>query len=94
VNLATPAILIFSPTISDSASTMSLIHGGFAMLVLTRKTGEKIHIGDGITLTVVEVSRSRVRLGIDAPTEVRVRRGELNEFAEVRKKSAKREAVA
>lgn len=52
------------------------------MLVLSRKLGEKIHIGDGITLTVLEMRGNRVRLGIDAPGDIRVLRAELHEFAE------------
>lgn len=51
------------------------------MLVLTRKVGEKIYIGDGITVTVLDVKGSRIRLGIDAPDDVRVVRSELVEFA-------------
>jgi carbon storage regulator len=51
------------------------------MLVLTRKAGEKIYIGEGITVTVLDVKGSRVRLGINAPEEVRVVRSELVEFA-------------
>ncbi|MDR0520674.1 MAG: carbon storage regulator [Planctomycetaceae bacterium] len=47
------------------------------MLVLTRKEGEKIHIGDDITITVVRNGSDRVRLGIDAPAELVVLRGEL-----------------
>lgn len=47
------------------------------MLVLTRKQGEVLHIGDNITITVVEMRNGRVRIGIDAPIEVPVRRGEL-----------------
>jgi carbon storage regulator len=47
------------------------------MLVLSRKPGEKIVIGDGITVTVVEVDGNRVRLGIEAPADVRILRGEL-----------------
>jgi carbon storage regulator len=58
------------------------IHGGFPMLVLTRKIGEKIQIGDGITVTVLDVKGARVRIGIDAPDNVRIVRGELVEFAE------------
>lgn len=50
------------------------------MLVLTRKVGEKIHIGDDVVITVLDVSRSRVRIGIDAPDDQRVMRGELIEF--------------
>ena len=47
------------------------------MLVLTRKVGERIYIGDGITVTVLEVKGARVRIGIDAPDDVRIARGEL-----------------
>jgi carbon storage regulator len=47
------------------------------MLVLSRKPGEKIVLGQGITVTVLEVQGGRVRVGIEAPDEVRVLRGEL-----------------
>jgi carbon storage regulator len=47
------------------------------MLILTRKPGEKIVIGNGITLTVVEVHGDRIRVGLDAPDQVRILRGEL-----------------
>jgi carbon storage regulator CsrA len=47
------------------------------MLVLTRKPGEKVVIGDGITVTVIEVQGNRVRVGLDAPEQVRILRGEL-----------------
>ena len=47
------------------------------MLVLSRKPGEQVVLGDGITLTVVEVRGDRVRLALDAPRHVRVRRAEL-----------------
>jgi carbon storage regulator len=47
------------------------------MLVLSRKPGEKVVIGNGITLTVVEVKGNRVRVGIDAPDDVRILRAEL-----------------
>ena len=47
------------------------------MLVLSRKPGEKVVIGGHITLTVVDVQGNRVRLGIDAPDDVRILRGEL-----------------
>ena len=52
------------------------------MLVLTRKPGEKIHIGPDIILTVLEVNGSKIRLGIDAPKAISVLRGELFAFAE------------
>ena len=47
------------------------------MLVLTRKQNEKIQIGDSITITVVRTKGKTVRLGIDAPAEMAVLRGEL-----------------
>jgi len=47
------------------------------MLVLSRKPGEQVVLGDGITLTVVEVKGNRVRLAFDAPDRVRVLRAEL-----------------
>jgi carbon storage regulator len=48
------------------------------MLVLSREIGETIHIGDNVTVTVVELRRHgamRVRLGVDAPPDVRICRG-------------------
>jgi carbon storage regulator len=48
------------------------------MLVLSRKIGEKLIIGDNITVVVSRVAGNRVTLGIEAPHEVRVVRGELH----------------
>lgn len=47
------------------------------MLVLTRKAGERILIGESICLTVLEVRENRIRLGVTAPADVRVFRDEL-----------------
>ena len=47
------------------------------MLALSRKPGEKVVIGNDITLTVVEVKGNRVRLAFDAPDQVRILRSEL-----------------
>lgn len=47
------------------------------MLVLTRRIGEEILIDGGIRVTVLEVSGSRVRLGIAAPASVGVHRSEI-----------------
>jgi carbon storage regulator len=47
------------------------------MLVLSRKPGEKIVLEKGITVTVLEIQGGRVRIGVEAPEEVRVLRGEL-----------------
>jgi carbon storage regulator len=47
------------------------------MLVLSRKLGEKIQISENITITVLEIDRGKIRLGIDAPRSVTVLRQEL-----------------
>jgi len=49
------------------------------MLVLARKPGEAIQIEDGITVHVVEIRGKQVRLGIEAPAEMRVLRIEIHE---------------
>jgi carbon storage regulator len=47
------------------------------MLVLTRKTGERIRIGDAISIRILEISRGQVKIAIDAPREVAVHREEI-----------------
>ncbi|NLX55261.1 MAG: carbon storage regulator [Planctomycetaceae bacterium] len=47
------------------------------MLVLSRKVGEQIVIGDNITVIVNKISGNRISLGIEAPHDVRIVRGEL-----------------
>ena len=51
------------------------------MLVLSRKNGERIHIGDNIFIEVRRVAGSRVTLAVNAPRDLRVLRGELLEAA-------------
>ena len=51
------------------------------MLVLTRKQKETIKIGDSITITILRVQGQAVRVGIEAPRDVRVIRGELPPMA-------------
>ena len=51
------------------------------MLVLTRKQGEKIQIGENIVVKVIKTGKSTVKIGIEAPSEVRVMRAELREPA-------------
>lgn len=48
------------------------------MLVLTRKPREEIRIGDGITITILRVKGQQVRVGIEAPNDIRIVRGELD----------------
>ena len=52
------------------------------MLVLSRKIGEKIHVGKDITIEVRRVAGNRVTLAVEAPREVRILRGELKDAAE------------
>jgi len=47
------------------------------MLVLSRKPGEKILIGDSVTVTVVRIGPNTVRIGIDAPRDMNMVREEL-----------------
>ncbi len=51
------------------------------MLVLSRKESQRIQLGDSIVLTIVRVNGDRVRVGIEAPADVSVRRGELQPHA-------------
>ena len=49
------------------------------MLILTRKLGEKINIGDDITVTLLEIKGAQVKLGIDAPKCIGIHRNEIYE---------------
>jgi carbon storage regulator len=49
------------------------------MLILTRKLGEKITIGDDITITLVEIKGTQVKLGIEAPKHIEIHRQEVYE---------------
>jgi carbon storage regulator len=47
------------------------------MLVLSRKCGEQVVIGDQIVVTVTQINKGKVRIGIDAPRDISIMRGEL-----------------
>jgi len=47
------------------------------MLVLSRKTGQSVQVGEGIVIKVLDLGGGRVRLGIEAPRDVAVLRAEL-----------------
>jgi carbon storage regulator CsrA len=63
------------------------------MLVLSRKIGEKIHVGNDITIEVRRVAGNRVTLAVDAPRNVRILRGELREAALEFEPAEEREAA-
>ncbi len=49
------------------------------MLILTRRVGESVVIGDDVTITVLGVKGNQTRIGVDAPREVTVHREEIHE---------------
>lgn len=62
------------------------------MLVLTRKPGQSIIIGDGIEVEVLSVVGEKIRLGISAPREVEIFRHEVYERIQEEREEEKREA--
>ena len=58
------------------------------MLVITRKAGDRVQIGDDITVTLREITGSSVRIGIDAPAEVAVYRHEILEAVKEENRAA------
>jgi carbon storage regulator len=62
------------------------------MLILSRKMGESIHLGDSVTVTVLGVARGQVKIGIEAPRDLSVHRQEVyqrNREENAREASAK-----
>ncbi len=58
------------------------------MLVLGRKIGEEVHLGKDIVLKVINISQGVVKIGIDAPKELLILRGELKQKIEAKNKEA------
>jgi carbon storage regulator len=54
-----------------------IINREMTMLVLSRKLGEKIVIGENIRITVVKIDRNQIRIGIEAPSDIPVYREEI-----------------
>lgn len=59
------------------------------MLILTRKTGQTIRIGDDVTISIVEIRGNQVRLGINAPREVTVHREEVYDVIQEQQEAAR-----
>ncbi|MFC1572844.1 carbon storage regulator CsrA [Candidatus Eisenbacteria bacterium] len=62
------------------------------MLILTRKLGENIRIGDRIKITILDVKGGQVKLGIDAPPHVAVHREEI--YERIREENRRASAVS
>jgi len=61
------------------------------MLILTRRVGETVVIGDDVTVTVLGVKGNQVRLGVNAPKEITVHREEI--FERIKREQADGEAI-
>ncbi len=58
------------------------------MLVLTRRLGESIRIGDNISIRVLDIQRGQVRVAIDAPREIPVHREEIYQLVQEENRKA------
>lgn len=59
------------------------------MLVVTRKTEESVIIAENIEVTILDVSKDRVKIGITAPKDIRIIRNELLDTQEINEDSSK-----
>ena len=64
------------------------------MLILSRKTNEKIMIGDDISISIIEIRGDQVRIGVDAPKAVKVFRQEVFDAIKAENKAAAQSTVA
>ena len=64
------------------------------MLILSRKTNEKIMIGDDISISIIEIRGDQVRIGVDAPKSVKVFRQEVFDAIKAENKAAAESKVS
>ena len=63
------------------------------MLVLSRKTGERILVGDDVAITIVRIGPNSVRVGIEAPRSTNIVREELCDFGDPKEEPTSTEAL-
>tara|TARA_R110001592_G_scaffold65634_5_gene201245 strand:- start:5129 stop:5359 length:231 start_codon:yes stop_codon:yes gene_type:complete len=59
---------------------LMLLKRNSTMLVVTRRLGESLRIGDNIVIHIVKAEAPRARIGVDAPKEMAIRRAELEPY--------------
>lgn len=71
------------PTAADQRRIDLMQKGAQRMLILTRRVGERVMIGDDVAVTVLGMRSNQVRVGVEAPREISVHREEV--YARIRK---------